>query len=64
MAAVAEGAGNTLPMDFILFPKLIGICMTGLAFRGAVGRVPDKDEDEVDSKEYPCHRRADQPRLL
>jgi hypothetical protein len=33
--------------------------MTGLTFRGTVGRVADEDEDEIDGKKYPYHPNAD-----
>jgi len=59
MTAVAEGAGDALPMNFILFPELVGACMTGLAFRGTVGRIANEDEDKIDDKKYPCHPDTD-----
>jgi hypothetical protein len=64
MGAVAEGARDTLPMGLILFPKFVRALVTGLAFRGAVGRVTDEDEDEIDGKKYPCHHHADRPCFL
>jgi len=38
--------------------------MTGLAFRGVVGRVPNEDKDDIDGEEYPGHPDADQPCFL
>ena len=59
MTTMAEGAGDALPMNLILFPELVGRWMTGLAFRRMVGRVANEDEDEIDGKKYPCHPDTD-----
>ncbi len=50
MVAMAEGAGDALSVSLVLLPELVGPRMTGLAFRGTVRRVTDKDEGEIDDK--------------
>ena len=64
MAAMAEGAGDALPVNLILFPQSIRSGMATPALRGTVGRVADQDEYEIDTEEYPCHRDPDQPCFL
>jgi hypothetical protein len=61
---MAEGAGNALSVDLILFPELVRIGMATLTFRRIRRRVADEDENKIDGKKYSCHPNTDQPRLL